>query len=97
MTAAVLREQAKSARVTGVAGALVVAIAFAMMILAAPAHSRQRPPVPAGVVSARTVAEFTQTLPPATGPGARPLQGSPAACFLLLSQYSALASGDCMS
>jgi hypothetical protein len=75
MTASVLREQAKSARVTGTAGALVVAIAFAMMILTAPAHPRQRPPVPAGprgVVSARTVAEFTQTLPPPTGPGARP-------------------------
>jgi hypothetical protein len=75
MTAAVLREQAKSARLTGTAGALVVAIAFAMMILAAPAHAHQHPPVPAdptGVVSARTVAQFTQTLPPAIGPGARP-------------------------
>jgi hypothetical protein len=79
MTAAVLREQAKSARVTGTVGALVVAIAFAMMILAAPAHPRQRPPAPApapagpiGVVSARTVAQFTQTLPPAIGPGASP-------------------------
>jgi hypothetical protein len=75
MTAAVLREQAMSARVTGTAGALVVAIAFAMMILTAPAHPRQRPPTPAGsaaVVSARTVAQFTQTLPPGVGPGARP-------------------------
>ena len=74
---AVLREQAKSARVTGTVGALVVAIAFAMMILAAPAHPRQRLPAPApagliAVVSARTVAQFTQTLPPAIGPGARP-------------------------
>ncbi len=75
MTAAVLRERAKSARLTGTAGALVVAIAFAMMILAAPAHPHRHPPVllgPHGVVSARTVARFTQTLPPAIGPGARP-------------------------
>jgi hypothetical protein len=76
MTAAALREQAKSARITGSAGALVVAIAFVMMILAAPArHPHQRPPAPpapAGPVSVRTVAEFTRALPPAMGPGARP-------------------------
>jgi hypothetical protein len=74
MTAAALRQQAKSARVTGTAGALVVAIAFVMMILAAPAHPHPGQPVPAGptgVVSARTVAQFTQALSPAIGPGAR--------------------------
>ncbi len=64
MTTAVLREQAKSARVTGTAGALVVSIAFAMMVLAAPSRPHQPPHVPAGppaVLSARTVATFTQS------------------------------------
>jgi hypothetical protein len=72
MTAAVLREQAKSARVTGTAGALVVAVASVMMVLAAPSHARQRPGGPTAVVSAQTVAQFTQTLPSAIGPGIRP-------------------------
>lgn len=68
-----MREQAKSARVTGTAGALVVAIALAMMVIAAPSHPHSRPQVPAGpaaVVSARTVAQYTQALLPTIG--ARP-------------------------
>ena len=79
MTAAAMPERAKSARITGTAGALVVAIAFAMMAIASPSHAHSRPQVPAGpagpagpaaMVSAQTVAQFTQTLPPRIG--ARP-------------------------
>jgi hypothetical protein len=76
MTAAAMPEQAKSARVTGTAGALVVAIAFAMMAVASPSHAHSRPQVrvgpvgPAAVVSAQTVAQFTQAVAPTIG--ARP-------------------------
>lgn len=74
MTAVVLREQAKSARVTGTAGALVVAIAFAMMVIAAPAHSHRGQSGPAGpaVLPAQTVSQVIQAPTRATGPGIRP-------------------------
>jgi hypothetical protein len=49
MTAAAMREQVRSARVTGAAGALVVALAFAMMVIAAPSHPHSRPRVPVAV------------------------------------------------
>ncbi len=73
MRAAVLRERAKSARVTGSAGALVLAVAVVTMILAAPAHPRPRqggPAVPA-TLPAQTVCEVIQK-PPTADPGIRP-------------------------
>jgi hypothetical protein len=75
MTAAVLREQARSARVTGTAGALVVTIASVMMVLAAPSRPHQPLRVPAdptAVLSGRTVATFTQTPTSGIGPVIRP-------------------------
>ena len=95
MTAVVLREQAKSARVTGTVGALVVALAFAMMVLTAPSHPRQRPPVPAGL------SEWCPRVPSPSSPSR--FRRRSARCssvtvvarttrFLLLSQYLALTS-----
>jgi hypothetical protein len=57
-----MRDQAKSARVTGTAGALVLVVAFVMMILAAPAHHQSRPGGPAGpaTLPAQTVAKVIQ-------------------------------------
>jgi hypothetical protein len=69
MTAVVGREQAKAAYLTGTAGALVLVVAFVMMVLAAPSRSHAGPhgaatPKP----SARTLSHVTQTLPPAVIP-----------------------------
>jgi len=44
MTAVVSREHAKATYLTGVAGALLLAIAFVMMVFAAPAHGHARLP-----------------------------------------------------
>jgi hypothetical protein len=60
-------EQAKSGRVTGIAGALVLALAVVLLILAAPAHSRPSPVGPPAF-PVRTVARVIQTPEPATGP-----------------------------
>ena len=74
MTAAVLREQAQSARVTGTTGALVVAVAFVMMVVAAPSHPHLGQHGPAGpaVLPAQTVSKLIQTPTPAIGPDIRP-------------------------
>jgi len=58
MMAAVARGNAKSAYVTGAAGALVIVIAIVMMVVSAPARAHQRPHG-ASVLSARTVSQVT--------------------------------------
>jgi hypothetical protein len=47
MTAVVSRERAKATCVTGVTGVLMLAVAFAMMVVAAPAHVHHRAHGPA--------------------------------------------------
>src|SRR5215469_13093854 len=79
MMARELRDRARSARVTGTTGALVVAIALVMMVIAAPSHPRSHPHPqgPAAVLSARTLAHLTQ--PPSLSPVPHPQQ-RPARC-----------------
>ncbi len=43
MSAVVCRERAKATGLTGAAGVLLLAVAFVMMIVAAPAHGHGRP------------------------------------------------------
>jgi hypothetical protein len=65
-----MRERAKSGRVTGIAGALVLALAVVLLILAAPSHpgAGLRGPVGPPAFPVRTVARVIQTPEPATGP-----------------------------
>ena len=63
MTAVVGQQNAKSAYLTGTAGVLVIAIAFVMMVLAAPSHAHPRPQG-AATPSAQTLSEITQAVHP---------------------------------
>lgn len=56
MTAVVSREHAKSTCLTGAAGVLVLAIAFVMMLVAAP-HIQHRAPAPARPLAARLTSD----------------------------------------
>ena len=47
MTAVVSREHAKATCLTGAAGVLMLVVAFAMMVVAAPGHGPARPQGPA--------------------------------------------------
>jgi hypothetical protein len=74
MTVTVVRERAKSARVSGTVGALVVAVAFVMMMMTAPSHHHPGSHGPAAghaTPTVQTVSEVIQT-PTADGLGIRP-------------------------
>jgi hypothetical protein len=62
-------EQAKSARVTGTVGALVLVIAVAMMVVASPSRPHLDPAGPAAF-PAHTVSQVIQMQ--TAGPGIRP-------------------------
>jgi hypothetical protein len=70
-----MRERAKSAQVTGTAGALLLAVAVVLLILTAPAHSRPSPVGPPAF-PVRTVARVIQSPEPATGPAQVSAHGS---------------------
>ena len=63
MTAVVGQQNAKSAYLTGTAGVLVIAIAFVMMVLAAPSHAHPRPQG-AATPPAQTLSRVTQAVFP---------------------------------
>lgn len=62
MTAVVSRERVKATCFTGVAGVLMLAVAFAMMVVAAPVHVHHRAPGPAKASAAQLTTDACHQL-----------------------------------
>jgi hypothetical protein len=69
MTAVVSRERAKATYLTGVTGVLMLAVAFMMMVVAAPAHVHHRAQGPANASATQLTADSAWTEAYVVSPG----------------------------